>query len=203
MGFMSRSVSLIRYRVRGEVSGPFWEAVDDGVRKGAFREVETSGEVVGLGWTSLEDFTDNLFEAASYVRGNYVALALRVDSLRIPPRILEMHFKAESRKLLEQRGQKRLSATQAGELKEQLKEGLKKNIFPSVQVFDLVWNTSSGVVYFGTHSTRVRERMEDHFKKCFGLTLIPLIPYIRAEEILGDASRRGLLEDLKPCYMIP
>ena len=68
MGFTSRSASLLRYRVKGEIEGNFWEALDEGVKKGAFRFTETPGDEIGMGWTSLEDFTDNEFSGASYVR---------------------------------------------------------------------------------------------------------------------------------------
>lgn len=201
MGFASRSVSMVRYRIRGEIEGPFWEAVDDGVKAGAFREVQSDGEVVGMGWASVEDFTDNQFERASYVRGNYVALSMRVDSIRVPTRILEIHYREQSKMLMEKTGQRRLSSSQRRELKDRLKVTLKQKVFPSIQVVDLIWNTSLGIVYLGTQSARIRERVEDHFKKSFGLRLIPLIPYLRAEEILAESSSRGRLEELRPSVM--
>ena len=203
MGFVSRSVSIIRYRVKGEIEGAFWEAVDDGVRKYAFRAVEGSGEEVGIGWTPIEDFTDTEFRGASYVRGNYVALGLRVDTVRVPPRILEMHVKQEMRKRLAELGRQRLSSSQRRELKEYVKESLKKSTLPSIQVFDLVWETSQAVAYFASLSVKARERVEELFKKSFGLSLIPLVPYIRAEELLAEASAKRLLENLTPCAIVP
>jgi hypothetical protein len=191
---------LIRYRVRGEIEGPFWERVEDGLKKGAFKEAESGADVVGMGWTSIDDFTDFGFESVEFARADYAAFALRVDTVRVPPRILEIHFKQESRKLLEHTGRRRLSAAQGRELKDRLKETLRKGVFPSIQVFDVIWNTSERILHFGTLSIKARERMEEHFKKCFGLSLIPLIPYLRAEEILKD---KRLLEDLKPCSMAP
>jgi DNA recombination-dependent growth factor C len=201
MGFGSRTVSLIRYRVRGEIDGPFWEAVEDGLKRGAFKEVDSAADIIGMGWTSLDDFTDFSFESASYARANYAAFALRVDTVRVPPRILEIHFKQESRKLLQQTGQRRLSAAQSREMKDRLKETLRKGVFPSIQVFDVIWNTSEGMLYFGTLSIKARERMEEHFKKSFGLSLIPLIPYLNAEEILEDKAEKRRLQELKPCSM--
>jgi len=194
---------MIRYRVRGPIEGPFWEAVDEGVKRGSFREVHSLGDVTAMGWTSIEDFDDDLSEGASYIMGNHVALSLRFDIVRVPARILEIHFRRESKKHLTETGQRRLSSTQRRELKDRLAETLKQQILPSIQVFDLVWNTSTGTVYFGTHALKARERMEEHFKKSFGPTLIPLIPYIRAEEILEGESERKLLEGLGTCSMIP
>jgi|GEM_PF-101661 len=201
--FYSRSVSIVRYRVRGETVGSFWDSVDEGVKKGAFREIDNSGNGVGMGWVSMEDFTDRDFKGTSYLRRNYVALSLRVDTIHVPPRILEMQVRKESAKLLEETGRQRLSSAQHRELKERLKETLKRQAFPSIQVFDLVWDTSKAVAYFGSHSVKARDRVEGHFKKCFGLTLVPLIPYIRAAELLQEKSRQKVLEKLKPCVMAP
>jgi DNA recombination-dependent growth factor C len=203
MGFASRSVSILRYRVRGEIEGSFWDTVHDGIRQGAFRVTDTPGDEIGIGWTSVEDFTDTEFRGESHVRGNYVALALRIDTVRVPPRILEIHLKKETRKILEESGRKRLSSAQRRELKDQVKEKLKHQAFPSIQVHDLIWDTEKAVVYFGSLAVKARERMEDHFSKCFGLTLIPLLMYIRAQEILGDDVSSRILEHLKPCSMVP
>ncbi len=203
MGFTSRSASMIRYRVRGEISGNFWDAVDEGVRKGAFRSLGTGGDEIGMGWTSMEDFTDNEFNGASYVRGNFVALGLRIDTARVPPRILEMHLKQEGKKFLQESGARRLSKAQRRELKDRVKEMLKQQVLPSIQVFDLVWDTAQGIACFASLSIKARERVEDHFKRSFGLSLIPLIPYIRAEELLTENSDRRALEMLNPCSMLP
>jgi recombination associated protein RdgC len=203
MGFLSRSVSMLRYRVKGEVEGSFWDSVDEGVRKGAFRPLDSPGDEVGMGWTALEDFTDTDFKGASYVRTNYVTLSLRIDTARVPARILEIHFKAEARRLMEETGRQRLSSGQRRELKERLKETLKRQMFPSIQVHDMIWDTAKGVVYFASLSVKARERFEDHFKKCFSLTLVPLLAYIRAEELLAGNLGKQLLEKLKPCSMVP
>jgi DNA recombination-dependent growth factor C len=185
------------------MEGAFWDALHEGVKNGAFREVETPGDETAMGWVSIEDFTDDEFSGASYMQGNYVGLSLRVDSAKVPQRILEIHMRKEVRAVMERTGQKRLSAGQRRELKENLKEALKKQVLPSIQVTDLIWDTSRSIVYFGSHSMKAMQRVEEHFKKCFGLSLIPLIPYIRAEELLKDKKDRRLLESLEPCSMIP
>ncbi len=203
MGFASRSVSIIRYRVRGEIEGSFWDAVDKGVRTGSFQETDALGDIKASGWVSIDDFTDSEFAGASYRRSNYVGMALRVDSVKVPARILEIHVKLESKKLLESTGQKRLSSSQRRELKDRVRESLKQRVLPSIQVFDLIWDTSRKLVYFGSLGIKVRERVEEHFKRSFGLRLIPLIPYIRAEEILKEKSAIATLDELKPSSFVP
>ncbi|MGD9819204.1 MAG: hypothetical protein AB7V04_10965 [Desulfomonilaceae bacterium] len=203
MGFFSRSTSMMRYKTKGEINVSFWEAVDSGIKSGSFREIDSPGELIGVGWTSIEDFSEYEFTGASYLYGNYVALSLRVDTVRIPPRILEIHLKKETRKLLKETGQRRLSSNQRKELKETVKEVLKKQVLPSIQVFDFVWDTSKSIVYFTSLSIKARERFEDHFKKSFGLSLIPLIPYLKGDEVLASPTDKSTLEKLKASDFTP
>lgn len=203
MGFFSRSTSMMRYKTKGEVASSFWEAVDSGVKSGSFREIDSPGELIGLGWTSIEDFSEHDFTGASYLYGNYVALSMRVDTVRIPPRILEIQIKKETRKLLKETGQRRLSSNQRKELKEAVKESLKKQVLPSIQVFDFVWDTARSIVYFTSLSIKARERFEDHFKKCFGLSLLPLIAYLRAEDAFKTSMEKSSLEKLKASDFTP
>ncbi|MEW6350435.1 MAG: hypothetical protein AB1646_15335 [Thermodesulfobacteriota bacterium] len=203
MGILSRSVSMMRYRVRGDVEGSFWDAVHEGIKAGAFREIESPGDEIGLGWVSVENFTQTELPTSSYLYGRYVVLSLRMDGARVPPRALELRMQGETRLLLEQTGQKRLSTRQRRDLKDRLKESLKKQVLPNVQVFDLIWDTSNAVLYFGSLSVKSRDKLEAHFKKCFGLTLVPLIPFLRAQELLADKAHQKRLEDLKPCSLVP
>lgn len=203
MGFFSRSTSMMRYKTKGEMTSSFWEAIDSGVKSGSFREIDSPGETIGVGWTSIEDFSEFDFAGASYLYGNYVALSLRVDTVRVPPRILEIQIKKETRKLLKETGQRRLSSNQRKELKENVKEALKKQVLPSIQVFDFVWDTSKSIVYFTSHSIKARERFEDHFKRCFGLSLIPLIAYLKAEEVLTSIVDKSGLEKIKASDFTP
>jgi hypothetical protein len=203
MGFASRSVSIMRYRVKGQIEGSFWDSIHEGVKRGSFRTTDQPGELIGFGWTGIDDFDDYEFQGASYARTNYVALSYRIDTVRVPPRVLETALKKERKKLLERTGERRISTTQLRELKEALKETLKMQVLPSIQVFDLVWDTVGSVAYLAALSTRARERVEDHFKKSFGLTLTPLLPYIRGTEMLENEGDLKKLEQLKSCIMAP
>ncbi len=198
MGFLARTVSFVRYHVKGAIERSFWDAVREGVANGAFRPKEGPGDEIGCGWVSLQDFDDNEFASGSYIYGTYVGLSYRLDVVRIPARVLEVNFKKEKKRLLEQSGRPRLSSAQTRSLKESLKESLKTQAFPSIQVVDVVWDTGKSLAYVATHSQRLRERIEDHFKKSFGLTLVPMIPFIRAEQLLRSERDKEKLAQLQP-----
>ena len=186
MGIEARSLSLMRYRVKGEVEGNFWDAVDTGVRRGAFKQFEIRTDIAEAGWVAHDDLTNAEFPGASYVHGNYVVLGLRVDTVRVPSRVLEIELKERTKKILEDSGRTRLTSVQRRELKEAIKQEFLKKAFPSIQVHDVVWDAATGVVYYTGTSTKARERLEDFFKKCFGVSIVPLIPYLRAGEVLRD-----------------
>jgi hypothetical protein len=49
MGLMSRSVSIMRYRVKGEVEGSFWDAIEAGRRDSLpWKPVETVSIINGM-----------------------------------------------------------------------------------------------------------------------------------------------------------
>jgi DNA recombination-dependent growth factor C len=193
---------MLRYRVNGEPEGSFWDSVDQGVKNGAFRPVESDGDIVAMGWVSIDDFDAVEFPGADYHRANYVAISLRVDSVRVPPRIVELEMRRDAKKLLEQSGQKRLGSRQRRDLKDQVTERLRKQMFPNIQTYDMIWDTSERVLYFGSLAVKARERFQDHFKRSFGLSLTPLIPYILAEDTLGEGKGAKALEDLAPSFFI-
>ncbi len=203
MPILSRSVSLMRYRVKGEVEGSFWDVVNEGVLRGAFKPIESSGDDIGFGWTSVDDFMDVEFRGSPYVRANYIALSLRIDAIRVPARVLEMEFKRESRKLMDEMGVRRLGSRRRKELRDNLREALRQRVFPSIQTYDFIWDTTRSVLYFSALSVKARERLEDHFKKCFGLSLVPLLSYLRAQELLTTEKDKVALDELTPCSMIP
>jgi DNA recombination-dependent growth factor C len=202
MGFSSRSFSMLRYRVKGEPEGSFWDAVDTGIKKGAFKQIESDGDIIAMGWVSLEDFDDAQFAGASYHRANYVTMSLRVDSVRVPPRIVELEIRRDAKKLMERTGQNRLSSRQRRDLKDQVTDRLRKQMFPNIQTYDIIWDTAAGALYFGSLATKARERFQDHFKRCFGLSLTPLIPYLLAREFLADESGARALDELTPSYFV-
>jgi len=202
MGFLSRSTTFMRCRIQGTVQGSFWDSVDQGIRSGAFRTREGAGEEIGSGWVSLHDFSDSEFQGASYVMGNYIALSYRVDAVRIPAKVIEMHFKTESKKILQETGRQRLSSSQGRALKDRIKESLKAQSFPSIQLVDLVWDAPKEIVYVATLSPRLRERVEDHFKRSFGMAIVPMIPYTRAEYLLAAENDRVSLSNIKPSSFV-
>jgi DNA recombination-dependent growth factor C len=193
---------MMRYRVKGTIEGNFWQSVEDGIQKGVFKDIGDTGEL-SLGWTSFEDFTDTEFSRSSYVRSTYIALGFRIDTIRVPPRILEIHLKKQIQSVLKTSGRTRLSSTERRELKERVKESLLKQILPSIQVIDVIWDTAKSTIYLGTLSAKTRERFEEHFKRCFGLSILPIIPFIRAEELLQIRGKAGILETVKSASMVP
>ena len=54
------------------------------VLRGVIPDYRSAGELIGCGWTGIDDFDDYEFHGASYVRTNYVALAFRIDTVRVP-----------------------------------------------------------------------------------------------------------------------
>jgi DNA recombination-dependent growth factor C len=192
---------LTRYRVNGEIDRAFNLAVEAGIQAHAFKQIDSPDvDIVGFGWVSQGDFSDTSFDNAMMLMPAIVALSLRIDTVRIPSRTLELALKEATENVLRETGQSRLSSAQRRELKERVRETLRKKTLPTIQVHDIVWDVTNRVLYLTSISRNVMNHVESLFKKSFpGLTLTPLIPYIRAEETLADEMLERL-QDLKPMH---
>lgn len=196
MAFISRSMPLTRYRVNGEIVAEFWALVEAGIGDNAFKKIDNpDGDIVGFGWVSQSDFTDTSFPDAMMITASIVRLSLRIDTSRIPSRTLELALKDATETVLTETGQARLSSAQRRELKERVRETLRKKTLPTIQVHDIVWDVPNRVLYLASISRKVMDHVESLFKKSFpGFPLTPLIPYIRAEEL---HQWDGVLDQLK------
>jgi DNA recombination-dependent growth factor C len=187
---------LTRYRVNGEIERAFSLAVEAGIQTHAFKQIDSpDGDIVGFGWVSQSDFSDTSFDNAIMLMPDIVALSLRIDTVRIPSRTLELALKDATETVLTETGQTRLSSAQRRELKDRVRETLRKRTLPTIQVHDIVWDVPNRVLYLASISRKVMDHVESLFKKSFpGFPLTPLIPYIRAEEL---HQWDGVLDQLK------
>jgi len=197
MGFLRASASFTRYRPIGEVPSSLWSNIPDLLQQFAFQEIERSNAERGFGWVSFEDFLDTEWHTAPPSKGEFIAFALRLDTRRIPPAVFKKHYQlalADLQETMRQKGQKYVTRSQKQELKEQVKLRLLSQTLPIPAVFDVVWNTASNRIYFGSIQGKVRTLFEELFAETFGLQLEPLTPFALAEALLGSETASHLEE---------
>jgi hypothetical protein len=181
MGFASASCTFTRYRVLERPSAELWTQVPALLKRYAFQDIDAlPGEARSVGWTSFDDMLDVEWAASPPEKGAYMTFALRLETRRIPPAVLKKHLalalREEKRRIAGQ-GKQFISRERKNELKEQVQLRLMRHFLPIPAIFDIVWATDSGLVYFASTQRKILDMFEEYFTKCFELPLEQLTPY--------------------------
>jgi DNA recombination-dependent growth factor C len=190
MGLYTGSASYMRYKVEGELSGNLKENVLARLNECSFKELDQlSGRDTSIGWVSVENMASAFFDDLHFAKDPYVAVSLRIDTRRIAPLTLkaallreEMHYKKQTNK-------ERLSRKEKEMLKEQVKNSLMKKALPVPVLYDMCWNTATGILLFFSTNKKANTQFMDFFMSTFELPLTPLFPYELAQ-MLG-AGKKG------------
>jgi hypothetical protein len=177
MGLLKGTFTFSRYRTQEPLPGNFQDFFHRQIKRFAFRELSMGSEEISFGWTSLENLLDTQFEYANYAVGDYLAFSFRLDRKKVPPSLMKIKYLEAEKKALGVKTKKFLSKGEKEELKERIRLELLGKTFPVPSFFDVCWSLSQGWVTFGSFSPKVVEEFEKLFKKCFNLTLSPLVPW--------------------------
>ena len=192
MGLLSNSSSFVRYSVSGEFPDQFWDFAAERIRRFSFRDIDDNFEEKSIGWVSVHNMFDSLFEYASYAAGDYIVLSLRIDERRVSPAVLKKFAMKEEAKIKKEKQLPRLNRAHSQEIRENVKLMLLKKALPVPAVYDLCWNLADSTLLFFSTNKKAQEILENFFKESFGLTLTLQIPYLIAEHLVQESEQRAL-----------
>jgi recombination associated protein RdgC len=195
MGLLKGTLTFSRYRVQDPLPGHFQDFSHRQIKRFAFRELSLGSEEKSLGWTSLENLLDTQFEFSNYSIGDYLAFSFRLDQKKVPPSLMKIKYLEAEKKALSGKTKKFLSKGEKEELKERIHLELLNKIYPLPSFFDVCWSLAQGWVTFGSLSLKAAEEFEKLFKKCFDLTLTPLVPWDAKHVDRSLAERLVSLKD--------
>ena len=200
MGILSASTSFTRFRILDPVPQELWSQIPSKLKQFAMVDIDDIPEERGWGWTNCDDMLDTSWKISPPEKGDYLAFALRLDTRRVPPSVLKKHtlmaLREEEAKNKEQ-GKKFISRERRKELKEQVRLRLMQRFLPIPAVFDVVWNTTSGIIYLASTQTKLIDLFMNYFTLSFDLHLEPLTPYALASSFLSEEQITKL--DLLEC----
>ena len=173
------------------------ETVYERLKENAVPKIEGEGLEPVVGWTSFETPYVPDFEGYSFVFGEHMVFALRIDKKSIPPKLIKKHYALEVAKRLEATGQSYLSKNEKKAIRDYVVLSLSQRI-PSVpNVYDLTWQYKNASLCFFSNLKSANEVLETLFIKSFGpfgLRLIRLFPYTTADLVSGISDKeRDLL----------
>ena len=202
MGALRGSLTFSRFYVIGELSDDFQKVVEKRIQKHAIVPlVPEEDEVQHHGWACHTDPFDTELDYDKIFLGEYVALALRVDRWAIPGPLLKAHLKEAEQKLLEQKGLERLGRKTKAELKDMVVKKLRKRLVPVTKSYDLIWNRTTGVVLFFSHSEKIHELAQEMFEKTFGVQLLLESPGTLADKSVLSRAEQQAFADLEPTLL--
>jgi len=194
MGILANTVSICQFRVVGEKpSGDLFDWAGQQLAKNRFHPIDQGSEELSLGWVQLDDPQDGSFEIqSSYRRDNWLCFSLRRDQRKVPARLLKEHYqRAEEDFLQKNPGLQRVPKQKKEELREAVKGMLLARTLPTPSVYDVTWDTETGLLSFTSLGKGQLEMFGDLFKQTFdGLRLVAYHPFARCEAVI--------LPELKP-----
>lgn len=203
MGFLSTSTSLVRF-VAAAPSRLERESIAQAVTRHAFRD---SDPAVGdarqaWGWIAMHDPLQVEFTPADLFFHQYLVLGFRYDKRLVPPKLLMLERRRLERERAAARGALRVSAAERREIKDEIASRLVAQALPTPRLFDVVWNLETGRVYFSGKLRAAREAFGDCFRRTFGVTPVPLIPYLAAEHVGLGAGTVAAVRGVEPSSLV-
>ena len=194
MGVLSTSVSITRYRVRGQLQNPVIETIGAVLQKYCISEIDGDSAEKSVGWTSFETpYTPN-FGGSSFLIGSYLVFSLRLDKKRISSKTLKKHYSLAERKRLVESGREYLTGNEKKMLKESVLQALSQKTPATPHVYDVIWDYEKGKLWYFTNLKAANEELESLFSRSFKLSLIRMFPYTAADLAaeLSDGQKDAL-----------
>ncbi|AAS96931.1 hypothetical protein DVU_2459 [Nitratidesulfovibrio vulgaris str. Hildenborough] len=142
---------------------------------------------------------DSQWRTAPPEKGEFLAFSLRLDTRRIPAAVIKKYTALSLRDEEErnkQQGKKFISRERKKELKEQVKLRLLSRFLPIPAEFNVVWATTSNMVYFASTQSKMCDLFMEYFTLTFDLHLEAMTPYQLAASMLDEnaMSRLDIIE---------
>ncbi len=196
MGFLKGSASFVRFQVVGELPENEMDFIADRIMAFAFQDIDDTYDEYSIGWVSVLNMFDAQFRYASYVAGDCITMALRVDERKVSAAILKKMTQKEEERVRREKGLARLSRSAKTQIKERVRSELTKKALPVPALYEICWNLSTSTLLFFSTNKKAQVLLEDFFQESFGLLLRQQIPYTLGESMLDD-DKKALLEGIR------
>ena len=200
MGLIQGSASFTRFYLDGTLPPDYLEEFPGKISRYAFTPIdETSLDARSEGWVNIMDMIDSRFQAMDYLKEPYLCLSWRVDERKVPPKALKRYCREAEQLIKEREGLEFLPKNRRMEIRDRVRMQLLNRVIPSSNTFDMVWNLTTGVIFFGSTSDKVCDEFRSFFIKTFEANILPVFPRFLAERI-AEKTEAGAdrLETLRP-----
>jgi hypothetical protein len=208
MGFLNGRVTFVRYRVGGDGPLPFGEEHLEAVERNAIGKYGAglAADGVSAGWAGGDHVLDVNFGLEKNVIDDALHLAIRIDTDKVPGDLLKAYTRIE----LDARAQLNPSGHPTKAQRQEAKEAAliraeaeaADGRFRRRKHFPVLWDGRSNILYAGTGSASVLDRLLPLFRDTFGRGLEPVSAGSLAAE---QAEARGVarpIDELPPASFL-
>jgi hypothetical protein len=209
MGFLSGRITYVRYRVEGENPLPFGEEILEDIQ---LRAIGRNGggdppDGVDIGWSGGDHVLDVTFDPLKNIIEDALHLAIRVDTDKIPGALLRAYTKIET----DARAQLNPSGYPTKAQRQEAKEAARIRAeaeaadgrFRRLAHYPVLWDGRDNVLYAGTTSKGVLERLQGLFRETFGRALEPITAGSLAYSQAETRGQERSVEDFGPTGFTP
>jgi hypothetical protein len=180
MGFLNGRVTFTRYRVSGASPLPFAEEILGLAEQHAIGRHGSADPTDGVvtGWSGGGHVLDLTFDLAKNVVNDALHLAIRIDTDKIPGALLRAYtqIETEARARLNPSGHptkaQRQEAKEAARLRADAEAADGR--FRRLNHYPILWDGQTGILYAGSTSSTVLERLQTLFRETFDRLLEPI-----------------------------
>ena len=204
MGFLNGRVTYVRYRVGGEGPLPFGEEHLEWVQRHAIGRhgVGEPADGIASGWAGGNHVLDLSFDPAKNIVNDALHLALRIDTDKIPGDLLRAYTRIETDARAQFNPSGRPTKAQRQEAKEAARLRAEAEAadgrFRRRKHYPVLWDGQANILYAGTASLGVLDRLQSLFRETFDR---PLEPITAGSLAYAQAEARGQgrsVEDFGP-----
>ena len=194
MGFWNGRVTFTRYRVGGESPLPFGEAVIEQARSRLIghNSVPDAADGVSTGWAGGEHVLDVTLEEAKNIVDDSLHMSIRIDTDKIPGSLLRAYTQIEIDALAQLNPSGTVTKAQRQEAKEAAKRRAEAEAadgrFRRLNHVPILWDGRTNILYAGSTSNNVLERLQALFRDTFDRSLEPLTSGSLADDLAACAS---------------
>ncbi|MDR1578515.1 MAG: recombination-associated protein RdgC [Deltaproteobacteria bacterium] len=195
MGLLKGTPTISRYRLLDaplELTDAF---VQEKLQRHGFVDIETTAEETSLGWVEFLDPRATNFDPHAWRFGGFLAFTARIDSRRLPNKILNRYYLIEEAKFVAETGRKP-NAQKKKEVKESLRLELLRRCLLDTDLLEVLWFTKEREIWLGGAGEKKRQVFEDLWEKTFGLAARLLAPITMGLEMVTKEQATELLKTI-------
>jgi recombination associated protein RdgC len=184
MGFLSATSSIVRLHAAPPKNIDRL-AIADAVSERAFRDHDGDGllKPETFGWVAIHDPLVTVFDSSDLFFQHYLVVGFRFDTRAVPAKLAWMERRRAEAARKAELNLERIGRNLKREIKEDVEANLLARALPNPKLFECAWNLESEALYFTGKLKSAREAFSSLFHDTFGVTPIPMIPYLAAERV--------------------